>query len=601
MRDEARSPVPPPPRGTRRRPLHAVADKLGGLFGVGDSDRESTVTAMLAASHQPAAGYWLQLLTAMGIATLGLVLGSTAVVIGAMLVSPLMTPIISLGMGLAIGSPVLVVRGAMRVAASVAIVPLSAAAVTMVLPIHELTGEISSRTSPTVLDLAIASCCAVAGVYSAIRPGSDTASTAAGTAIGIALVPPLCVVGYGLGTGSVHVAGGAALLFIANFCAIILFSVLGFTVLGYASVPVATMERAHAESFEATTMTGRVARRLSVFFASKAGPVVRLVMPLALVVLVYFPLRTALAEVTWEIRVRTAVNDALASLPGQTVHSSVRIESRTVAVRVVVVGQEAKAVELRRLLLDRIASAVPGTKATVEITAVPDAGALGRAEAALHARPAGEPPQVVVRGDLGVVRGDVERVLGDWPTEQAGALATWRLVFPGVANGAPDAGAPRLGVEVVHLGAPLGGAAASVLEKSLARVLGQPVELRDVALAPGPFAASLEDGESWLVRATQAMAEVRALMPESSPAVVACITVPHVARGAAVLDAVRSSPLFAAPRASIASGDVWSLRWSTTPCDGADSPDGGHALLDAASDAASDARHAGARDAGPAR
>ena len=591
MRDEARSPVPPPPGPPRRRPLHALANRVAGLFGISESDREDTVTAMLAASQRSAAGYWLQLVTSMGIATLGLVLGSTAVVIGAMLVSPLMTPIITLGMGLAVGSPLLVVRSAVRVGASVLVVPLSAAAITLVLPIHELTAEISSRTSPTVLDLAIACCCAVAGVYSAIRPGSDTASTAAGTAIGIALVPPLCVVGYGLGTASLHVAGGAALLFVANFCAIILLSVLGFASLGYAAVPVATLERAHAEAFEATTLSGRLARRLSVFFASRAGPVVRIVMPLALVVLVYFPLRTALAEVTWEIRVRAAVNDALASMPGQTVHSSVRIERHTVAVRVVAIGQETKAAELRRLLLDRIASAAPGTSATVEITAVPDAKALGRAETALRDRPAPEPAQLVVRGDLAVVHGDVDRVLASWPTEQAGPLASWKLVFPGVDS---DAGPSRVVIEVVHLGAPLGAAAQSVIEKSLARALGEPVALRDVALAPGPFEASLEDGESWLVRAAQALTEAGALVPESGASLFACVTLPDGRRAAAVAGAVRASPLFAAPRVTVARGESWSLRWSTTPCTSTSDVADAGGVTDAATDASR------VRDAGDA-
>ena len=123
-------------------------------------------------------------------------------------------------------------------------------------------------------------------------------------------------------------------------------------------------------------------------------------------------------------------------------------------------------------------------------------------------------------------------------------------------------------------------------------------------LAPGPFAASLEDGESWLVRAAQAMTEARALLPESNPAVVACVTVPDHPRAAAVAAAVRASPLFAAPRASIARGDEWSLRWSTTPCDGAGATDGGVTTSDASSDAATDASHAShatARDSGAVR
>ena len=299
----ARTPLPPaPPLGPapgapRVGGRKSITDGIAATFGVAPADRATRVAAMLAGGKGATAGYWLQLLLAMAIATLGLVLGSTAVVIGAMLVSPLMTPILSLGMGLAVGSPLLVLRSAIMIAASVTVVVASAALITLVMPIHELTSEISSRTSPTALDLAIASCCAVGGVYAVIRPGSDTASAAAGTAIGIALLPPLCVVGYGFGVATTGIASGAGLLFTANFCAILLFSVLGFSLLGYAHVDVALIEREHAEAAPAG-ITARVARRLSVFFAPKLGPAVRVAMPIAMVLSVFWPLRSALTEVT---------------------------------------------------------------------------------------------------------------------------------------------------------------------------------------------------------------------------------------------------------------------------------------------------------------
>ena len=87
-----------------------------------------------------------------------------------------------------------------------------------------MTRALTTRTSPTALDLLVAVFCAIAAAYAQVRSGSDTTATAAGTAIGIALVPPLCVVGYGLGTRSREIASGAALLFTANLCAILLFA-----------------------------------------------------------------------------------------------------------------------------------------------------------------------------------------------------------------------------------------------------------------------------------------------------------------------------------------------------------------------------------------
>ena len=160
-----------------------LQDRIAAAFGIYPVDREATVRAMLDRSGRAPAGYWLQLLLAMGIASLGLVLGSTAVVIGAMLISPLMNPIVELGMGLAIGSPFLVLRSSARTGASIVVVVTSAALLTLALPFTEVTSEIAARTSPTALDLLVATLCAIAAAYTSVRPGSDTTSTAAGTAI----------------------------------------------------------------------------------------------------------------------------------------------------------------------------------------------------------------------------------------------------------------------------------------------------------------------------------------------------------------------------------------------------------------------------------
>jgi uncharacterized hydrophobic protein (TIGR00271 family) len=255
----------PPFQGT-----HTAQDRIAAAFGILPADREITVKAMLERSQKESAGYWLQLLLAMGIASLGLVLGSTAVVIGAMLISPLMSPIVELGMGLAIGSPLLVLRSFTRVGFSILAVVASAALLTVMLPFHEVTAEIAARTSPTVLDLLIAIFCAIAAAYTTVRPGSDTTSTAAGTAIGIALVPPLCVLGYGVGTRTASIASGAALLFTANLCAILLFAVLCFLILGYSAVGAAELERTELASPQQGPIR-RLARALQFLFGSRYG------------------------------------------------------------------------------------------------------------------------------------------------------------------------------------------------------------------------------------------------------------------------------------------------------------------------------------------
>ena len=136
--------------------------------------------------HRPrgdAAGYWLQLAIATALATLGLALDSTAVVIGAMLIAPLMRPIVELAMGLATGSAPLIFRTGLRAIASIVVVVGASAVFSWCLPFHEPTGELLARTAPSLLDLFVAAACALAGAYAVVVSTNDVATTAAGTSI----------------------------------------------------------------------------------------------------------------------------------------------------------------------------------------------------------------------------------------------------------------------------------------------------------------------------------------------------------------------------------------------------------------------------------
>jgi uncharacterized membrane protein len=124
--------------------LIRAQDRLATLLGCEPGGRSAVVQEMLTRSPRESTGYWLQLVVAAGIATLGLALDSTAVVIAAMLVAPLMRPIVALGMGLATGSPFLVLRGSVRVGNSVAVVVALSAGITWLLPFHEINSEIAA-------------------------------------------------------------------------------------------------------------------------------------------------------------------------------------------------------------------------------------------------------------------------------------------------------------------------------------------------------------------------------------------------------------------------------------------------------------------------
>lgn len=151
------------------------------------------------------------------IATLGLLQNSTAVVIGAMLISPLMGPIMGVGFGLATIDSMLIKRSLSTLGAGMVTAIVVAMILIWLSPIRDVTAELHARTEPTLLDLAVAVVGGVAGVYSILK---KLAGTMVGVAIATALVPPLSTVGFGLVTARPDYALGAALLFLTNTLAI---------------------------------------------------------------------------------------------------------------------------------------------------------------------------------------------------------------------------------------------------------------------------------------------------------------------------------------------------------------------------------------------
>ncbi|MBI1326294.1 MAG: DUF389 domain-containing protein [Alphaproteobacteria bacterium] len=157
------------------------------------------------------------------IAILGLLLSSPAVVIGAMLISPLMGPIVSLGFSFCIFD----VEQMRKSLGAIALGILLSLAISIVIvtlsPLTDPTPEILARTKPNLFDLLVAVFSGLAGGYAVIK---SRGATIVGVAIATALMPPLAVCGYGVATGIWSIAWGAGFLFMTNLLAISL-SVLG--------------------------------------------------------------------------------------------------------------------------------------------------------------------------------------------------------------------------------------------------------------------------------------------------------------------------------------------------------------------------------------
>ncbi|MDP2214505.1 DUF389 domain-containing protein [Phenylobacterium sp.] len=182
-----------------------------------DADRLQ-IEAEIAEGARISPGYFALLFCSCGIAALGLLQSSAAVVIGAMLISPLMGPIMGMGMGVARLDARAFERAAVALALGAAVSVAASALIVWASPLKDVTPEILARTRPTLLDLVVAILSGFVGAYVLItkRPG-----VVAGVAIATALMPPLAVVGYGLATGAWNMAGGALLLFLTNVVAIL--------------------------------------------------------------------------------------------------------------------------------------------------------------------------------------------------------------------------------------------------------------------------------------------------------------------------------------------------------------------------------------------
>jgi uncharacterized hydrophobic protein (TIGR00271 family) len=185
--------------------------------------------------------FFILILLSVMIATMGLLLDSAAVIIGAMLVAPLMTPILGLGLGVVMGDTNL-----LRVAARSTVQgTLLAVAVSTVMawmaPLVIITTEISSRTQPNLFDLTVGLAAGAAGAYGISR--RNVAAALPGVAIAAALVPPLAVIGISLANGNWGNAAGATLLYGTNLAAISFAGAFIYMMLGFYPEEKAETER----------------------------------------------------------------------------------------------------------------------------------------------------------------------------------------------------------------------------------------------------------------------------------------------------------------------------------------------------------------------
>jgi len=173
------------------------------------------------------------MMLATAIAVLGILADSTAVVIGAMLVAPLMVPVLGTAAAIVMGWPLRLIRRVLLVATGAALTVLLAAAISFVIPgrTDPLPAELMARTTPNLLDLGIALAAGAAGAYGQVRRHAADALT--GVAVAVALLPPLAVVGITIQLTEWQLTVGALLLFLANVVGIVIAASVTFIAAGF--------------------------------------------------------------------------------------------------------------------------------------------------------------------------------------------------------------------------------------------------------------------------------------------------------------------------------------------------------------------------------
>ncbi|WP_276787468.1 TIGR00341 family protein [Paraprevotella xylaniphila] len=193
---------------------------------------EETIASIKASVEFRGANLWI-LIFAIFVASLGLNTNSAAVIIGAMLISPLMGPIMGMGLGVGINDFELLKRAFRSFTTATIFSVLTATFYFAITPIDEAQSELLARTSPTIYDVLIALFGGLAGIVALCSTGQRGGNVIPGVAIATAIMPPLCTTGFGIATGNWIYAAGAFYLYLINSIFISLATFIGVNIFDF--------------------------------------------------------------------------------------------------------------------------------------------------------------------------------------------------------------------------------------------------------------------------------------------------------------------------------------------------------------------------------
>ena len=310
------------------------------FLGIRPGERESQyLQAMRNASMAPGI-FWVQILLASVLTALGLVLDQSSIIIGAALIVPIGWPVLAAGLALVVGDIYLLLKLLLKLLLVVVLVAALSALFSELLPFNAMTAEIGSRTRPTILDFLVALFSGMAGAVLAFSR-RRLLHHFPGALLGLALMPPLAVLGFGLGREfSTEIFQGAALLFVTNLFAAILGAAVVYSAVGMPAAAALETVRAWKRRemrqpfvrflFERLRLGGIIGRAGS----ARARLMVIVVFLLALLI----PLQMALDQLGKEFRARQAVSavEKMFDQPGRSaiINSAATIGEEGIFVRV---------------------------------------------------------------------------------------------------------------------------------------------------------------------------------------------------------------------------------------------------------------------------
>ncbi len=486
------------------RALNAFRASLAALLRVGEARKPEIYAEVSRSAELAELNYWLELVFAVGIATLGLIINSPAVVIGGMLISPLMGPITAAGLALELGDFYLGLKASANIVLSIVVSVALAAGLTWVLPFHTPTPEILARVQPTILDLAVAVLSGLAGAVVICRRGLGGGVAALpGVAVAVALVPPLAVIGFGIGVGwDGPITRGGGLLFLTNLVAIILSSFVVFFAIRMDSSAVRTTinewAREHKQGDRLYQMIERTpVRQLLGHIGSLPRRLAVLVLFLGLVML---PLQQTLVRLKHEAQIRRVVRLELnKSIPRDaTFREDIQFIGDVVRIRVAAVLPKTWSAE-QRLGLQQTLEAATERAVQFDLVEVPTRDELRAVGAAA--------PSIATVGDLR--KRLLERVgpavTAAWPIAAAPLVGYSLTIAPGEAG---------VEVHIAFLGADdLGEFGRLAVQKSIQDRAGTTTAVVSVERIPDTWSIDFARGSDALAAAdTRALETLAALL-----------------------------------------------------------------------------------------